>query len=61
MLASVTVPGTNGNFQVLYNHAPIISSLEIGEIKIVEARITKLFTLQQVGAQLKSLITILLF
>lgn len=31
---SVTVPGTNGNFQVLYNHAPIISSLEIGIVKI---------------------------
>ena len=35
-VTSVTVPGTNGNFQVLVNHAPIISSLEIGEIKIEE-------------------------
>lgn len=35
-VTSVTVPGTKGNFQVLINHAPIISSLEIGEIKIVE-------------------------
>lgn len=33
---SITVPGTKGNFQILYNHAPIISSLEIGEI-IIEA------------------------
>lgn len=33
---SITVPGTKGNFQVLFNHAPIISSLEIGEITIVE-------------------------
>lgn len=33
---SVTVPGTQGNFQILENHAPIISSLEIGVIKIVE-------------------------
>lgn len=33
---SVTVPGTQGNFQILYNHAPIISSLEIGEVKIGE-------------------------
>jgi len=33
---SVTVPGTEGNFQILENHAPIISSLEIGVIKIVE-------------------------
>ena len=33
---SVTVPGTLGNFQILTGHAPIISSLEIGEVKIVE-------------------------
>ncbi len=33
---SVTVPGTMGNFQILSNHAPIISSLEIGEVKIKE-------------------------
>ena len=33
-IVSVIVPGTKGNFQVLYNHAPIISSLEIGEIRI---------------------------
>lgn len=33
---SVTVPGTLGGFQVLYNHAPILSSFEIGSIKIVE-------------------------
>ncbi|HYF03885.1 MAG TPA: ATP synthase F1 subunit epsilon [Patescibacteria group bacterium] len=33
---SITVPGTEGPFQVLYNHAPIISSLEIGMIKIVD-------------------------
>ncbi|MCB9250243.1 MAG: F0F1 ATP synthase subunit epsilon [Ignavibacteriales bacterium] len=33
---SVTVPGSKGSFQILYNHAPIISSLEIGEIKIEE-------------------------
>ncbi len=33
---SVTLPGTLGSFQVLFNHAPILSSLEIGEIKIVD-------------------------
>jgi len=31
---SITLPGTEGNFQVLYNHAPILSSLTIGIIKI---------------------------
>ncbi len=35
-VVSVTVPGTSGNFQILYNHAPIISSLEIGSVKIEE-------------------------
>jgi len=35
-VTSVTIPGTKGNFQVLLNHAPIISSLEIGEVKITE-------------------------
>ena len=33
---SVTIPGSMGSFQVLYNHAPILSSFEIGAIKIVE-------------------------
>lgn len=33
---SVTLPGTLGSFQVLYNHAPILSSLEIGIIKVVD-------------------------
>ncbi len=33
---SITLPGTLGNFQVLYNHAPLLSSLEIGRIKIEE-------------------------
>ncbi len=31
---SVTLPGSSGSFQVLYNHAPIVSSLGIGEIAI---------------------------
>jgi F-type H+-transporting ATPase subunit epsilon len=33
---SVTVPGTLGEFQVLHNHAPIISTLEAGRIKVVK-------------------------
>ena len=32
---SVTIPGTKGNFQVLYNHAPLISTFDIGIIKLV--------------------------
>ncbi len=33
---SVTVPGSLSPFQVLYNHAPIVSSLETGLLKIVD-------------------------
>lgn len=29
---SVMVPGTLGPFEILNNHAPIISSLELGEV-----------------------------
>lgn len=31
----IQVPGTNGKFEVLRNHAPIISTLSEGEIKII--------------------------
>ncbi len=34
---SITVPGSLGNFQVLFNHAPLMSSLEIGKIQIEDA------------------------
>lgn len=33
-VVSVQVPGSNGNFQMLRNHAPIVSSLGIGKITI---------------------------
>lgn len=32
-VTSATFPGLNGSFQVLHNHAPIISSLDHGMIK----------------------------
>ena len=32
---SVTVPGTLGEFEILDNHAPIISSLEKGKVDYV--------------------------
>ncbi len=31
----VRLPGSNGSFEILNNHAPIISSLEEGEVKII--------------------------
>jgi len=36
-IKSVKVPGTLGQFQVLNNHAPIVSSLEEGVVYIVTA------------------------
>jgi len=33
-IKSVTVPGTKGRFQVLNNHAPIISTFDIGMIMV---------------------------
>lgn len=32
---SVTVPGTKGPFTILKNHAPIISTLENGELSLL--------------------------
>jgi F-type H+-transporting ATPase subunit epsilon len=31
---SLSAPGTQGGFQILYNHAPFISTITIGEIKV---------------------------
>ena len=31
---SVTAPGTLGGFQVLFNHAPLLSSLDAGPLKV---------------------------
>jgi F-type H+-transporting ATPase subunit epsilon len=32
-VSSITVPGSMGNFQILKNHAPLVSTLDIGELK----------------------------
>lgn len=34
--SSVTVPGSKSPFQILVNHAPIVSSLSNGTVKIVD-------------------------
>jgi F-type H+-transporting ATPase subunit epsilon len=31
---SVSAPGTQGGFQVLYNHAPLLSTLRVGRITV---------------------------
>ena len=36
-ITSVKVPGVVGEFQVLNNHAPIVSALEHGKVEIVTA------------------------
>jgi len=33
-VTSVTVPGINGEFQMLQNHAPIVSLLQEGAVKV---------------------------
>jgi F-type H+-transporting ATPase subunit epsilon len=33
---SVAVPGANGSFQLLNNHAPIVSSLDKGTVQVVK-------------------------
>jgi F-type H+-transporting ATPase subunit epsilon len=49
-VTSVTVPGVNGEFEMLTNHAPIVSILKEGHVKVagnvqleeeVEAKFTK--------------------
>jgi len=32
----VKLPGVNGSFEIMNNHAPIISTLEQGKIKIID-------------------------
>lgn len=36
-ISSVKVPGVKGEFQVLNNHAPIVSALSGGQVEIVTA------------------------
>lgn len=35
-LQSATLPGVYGSFQILFNHAPIVSALGIGRIELVD-------------------------
>lgn len=43
---SVHLPGEGGSFEILNNHAPIISSLKKGKIKIVTNTNTELFEIE---------------
>jgi len=35
VVKAVTIPGTAGSFQVLLKHAPLLSTFEVGAIKII--------------------------
>jgi F-type H+-transporting ATPase subunit epsilon len=49
------VPGSKGSFQVLKNHAPIISTLEEGEVRIIdEKNRTQKFTIRGGVIEVKS-------
>ena len=39
----IQLPGSDGSFELMNNHAPIISILAEGKIKVVEANGNKLF------------------
>lgn len=41
--SSVSVPGTSGRFQLLKNHAPIISTLLNGKVKVRDKEGEKIF------------------
>lgn len=43
-IEAVTIPGTQGSFQILKDHAPIISSFEIGIIKVKKASAETFYT-----------------
>ncbi len=44
-IESITIPGVEGSFQVLKNHAPLISIFEVGIVKIkVDTNNTKYFS-----------------
>ncbi|WP_103866644.1 F0F1 ATP synthase subunit epsilon [Aquimarina sp. I32.4] len=59
-VTSVVVPGVNGEFQMLDNHAPIISLLGKGDVKVfgdmnLEEEVATKFTEGENGATLLSI------
>ena len=36
-VTSVKIPGTAGQFEVLNGHAPIVSSLDAGDVRIIDS------------------------
>ena len=57
---SVTLPGTEGSFQVLNHHAPLISSLKAGVVKFRTASgETRVNTKEGFVEVLKNVVTVL--
>ncbi len=51
----IKVPGSGGSFEVMKNHAPIISTLEKGDVRVVvNENTTKLFSIDGVVIQVVS-------
>ena len=58
--SSVTLPGTEGSFQVLNHHAPLISSLKAGVVKFrTAAGETRVNTKEGFVEVLKNTVTVL--
>ncbi|MBK6482858.1 MAG: ATP synthase F1 subunit epsilon [Chitinophagales bacterium] len=57
---AVSFPGTAGAFQVLNHHAPLISSLKEGKVKVRTKKEEKLFTIKSGFVEvLKNKVTVL--
>jgi F-type H+-transporting ATPase subunit epsilon len=57
---AVSFPGTAGAFQVLNHHAPLISSLKEGRVKVRTKKEEKLFTIKSGFVEvLKNKVTVL--
>jgi F-type H+-transporting ATPase subunit epsilon len=51
----VKVPGTKGSFEILNNHAPIVSTLEKGTIKVItDGDVQELFEIQSGIVEVKA-------
>ncbi len=48
-VSGVKIPGSNGSFSVLHNHAPLISSLSQGDLEVTEESGNKLSFLTKGG------------
>ncbi len=46
-VTAVTVPGISGQFEVLDNHAPIVSALVKGQVSIRSSEGTKQFSIEK--------------